>query len=74
MATNGFVALVVDGLGFQNRFGTNNILDRPERLVDVSYCLGIIDSVSPYHPDTIVALFGFDPVFIDGKVTALFNL
>ena len=48
MATNGFVALVVDGLGFQNRFGcTNNVHDRPERLVDVSYGLAIIDSVSP---------------------------
>ena len=48
MASNGFVALVVDRPGFQNRFGcTNHVLDRPERLVDVSYRLGIIDSVSP---------------------------
>jgi hypothetical protein len=74
MATNGFVALVVDGSSFQNRFGcTNNVLDRPEGLVDMSYGLGIIDSVSPQHPDTIVALFGFDLFFIDDKVTASFN-
>jgi hypothetical protein len=44
MASNGFVALVVDGPGFQNRFGcTDNVLDNPECLVDVSYDLGIID-------------------------------
>src|SRR5215510_10976101 len=62
------------GLSFQNRFGcTDNVLDRPERLVDVSYGLGIIDSVSPQHPDTIVALFGFDLFFIDDKVTASFD-
>src|SRR5262249_35638054 len=62
------------GLSFQNRFGcTNNVLDRPERLVDMSYGLGIIDSVSPQHPDTIVALFGFDFFFIDDKVTASFD-
>ena len=48
MASNGLVALVVDRPGFQNRFGcTNHVLDRPERLVDVGYGFGIIDSVSP---------------------------
>src|SRR5215831_8131020 len=74
MTTNGFVALVVDGSGFQNRFScTNNVLDCPERLVDMSYGLGIIDSVSPQHPNAIVALFGFDLFFIDDKVTASFD-
>ena len=66
MASNGLVALVVDGPGFQNRFGrTDDVLDRPERLVDVSDRLGIVDGVSPQHPEPVVALFGFDLLFID---------
>ena len=47
MAANGFVTLVVDGPGIQNRFGgADDVLDRPECLVDVSDRLGIVDSIS----------------------------
>ena len=74
MPSNSLIALVVDGTSLKDRFGrANNVLDRPERLVDVSYGLGIIDSVSPQHPNTIVALFGFDLFFIDNEVTASFH-
>jgi hypothetical protein len=62
------------GQSFQNRFScANNVLDRPERLVDVSYGLGIINSVSPQYPKPVVALFGFDLFFIDDKVAASFD-
>src|SRR4029077_11625668 len=48
MASNGRIALVVDRTGLKDRFArADNVLDRPERLVDVSHCLGIIDGVSP---------------------------
>jgi hypothetical protein len=74
MATNDFVAVVLDGPGFQNRFGcAKNVLDSPECLIDVSYRLGIIDSVSPQHPELVVALFGFDLFFIDDKVATSFH-
>jgi hypothetical protein len=45
-------------------------LDRPQCLIDVSHCLDIIDSVSPQHPQPVVAFFGFDLLFIDNKVAA----
>src|SRR5271157_1042843 len=42
MASNGRIALVVDRTGLKDRFArTDNVLDRPERLVDVSHCLSI---------------------------------
>src|SRR4029077_15715770 len=48
MASNGCIALWVDGTGFKDGFaGTDNILDRPQCLVDVSDRLGIVDGVSP---------------------------
>jgi hypothetical protein len=41
MASNSLIALVVDGTGLKDRFArTDNVLDRPERLIDVSHCLG----------------------------------
>ena len=47
MASNGRIALVVDRTGLKDRFArTDNILDRPQRLVDVSDRLGIVDGVS----------------------------
>jgi hypothetical protein len=43
MASNGHIALVVDGTSFKDRFGgTENVLDRPKCLIDVSHCLGFI--------------------------------
>src|ERR1700737_664439 len=70
----GMVSHVVDGPDFYNRFGcTNNVLDSPECLVDVSYRLGIINSVSPQHPEPVVALFGFELFFVDDKVAASFH-
>src|ERR1700692_52426 len=48
MASNSLIALVVNGMGFKDRFArTDNILDRPQCLVDVSDRLGIVDGVSP---------------------------
>ena len=74
MASNGRIALVVDGTGLKDRFArTDNVLDRPQRLVDVSHRFGIVDSVSPQHPDAIVALLGFDLFFIDNEVAASFH-
>jgi hypothetical protein len=59
---------------FQNRLGCpEDVFDSPERLVNVSYRLGIVDSVSPQHPEPVVALFGFDLFFIDDKVAASFH-
>src|SRR5277367_2463996 len=70
MAPNGFVALMVNGPGFENRFGrAKDVFDCPEILVDVSNCLGIIVGVSPQHPDSVVARLGFDPLFVEGKMT-----
>ena len=75
MTSNGLIALVVDRPGFKNRFGrTDNVLDRPECLVDVSHCLCVIVGVCPQHPDTVVALLGFDLLFIDDEVAASFDL
>ena len=39
----------------------------------MSYRLGIINSVSPQHPEPVVALFGFDLFFVDDKVAASFH-
>jgi hypothetical protein len=48
MASNGRIALVVDGAGHKDRLArTDNVLDPPQRLVDVSHRFGIVDGVSP---------------------------
>ena len=47
MAPDSFIALVADEPGFENRFGrADNLLDRPECLIDVSYGLSVIVGVS----------------------------
>jgi hypothetical protein len=70
MASNGFITPVVDGSGFQNRLGCpKDILDSPERLVDVSYRLGVVDGVSPQHQSPLLVLFGFDLLLIEGEMT-----
>ena len=47
MTPNGLVALMLNGPYFKNRFGrAKYVFDGPEILVDVSYCLGVVDSVS----------------------------
>ena len=43
-------------------------LDSPERFVNVSYRLGIVDGVSPQHPEPVVALFGFDLLLINSEM------
>ena len=61
MATNGLITPVVDGPGVHNRFGSaDDVLDRPERLVDVSDRLGIVHSIGAQNPEPVVARFGFD--------------
>ena len=46
--SNGRIALVVDGAGLKDRFTrADNVLDRPQRLVDVSHRFAIVDGVSP---------------------------
>jgi len=48
MTSNGRIALVVDGAGLKDRFTrADNVLDRPQRLVDVSHRFAIVDGVSP---------------------------
>ena len=48
MASNSLIALVVDGTGLKDRFARpENVLDRPQRLVDVSHRFGMVDGVSP---------------------------
>ena len=70
MASNGLVALMVNGPGFENRFGrAKDLFDCPEILIDVSNGLGVVVGVSPQHPDPVVARLGFDPLFIEGKMT-----
>jgi hypothetical protein len=54
MASNSLIALVADGTGLKDRFArTNNILDRPQRLVDVrtlTQLCGIReDGLSPHN-------------------------
>ena len=38
-----------------------------ESLVDVSYCLGVVDGVGAQHPEPVVARFGFDLLFINKR-------
>jgi hypothetical protein len=65
MAANVIITLVVDAPGFENRFGrAENVLDRPERLVNVSYRLGVVRCVSAQHPEPVVACLGSDLLFI----------
>jgi hypothetical protein len=69
MATNGLVTPVVDGPGIYNRFGgADDVLDRPECLVDVSHRLGIVDGIGAQNPEPIVARFGFDLLFINREI------
>ncbi len=68
-ASNGFVTPVLDGSGFQNRLGCpKDILDRPERLVNVSYRLGVVDGLvrSTQSPSVTVAqhLFGIQNIVV----------
>jgi len=60
---------VLDGSGFQNRLGCpKDILDRPERLVNVSYRLGVVDGLvrSTQSPSVTVAqhLFGIQNIVV----------
>ena len=52
---------MVDGPGIYNRFaGADDVLDRPECLVDVSHRLGIVDGIGAQNPEPVLARFGFD--------------
>ena len=74
MATNGLVTPVVDGPGVHNRFGrADDILDRPERLVDVSDRLSIVEGIGAQNPEPVVAHFVFDLLFINRKMMVSLN-
>src|SRR5258705_12169634 len=74
MATNGLVAPVVDGPGVHNRFGrADDVLDRPERLVDVSDRLSIVEGIGAQNPEAVVAHFVFDLLFINRKMMVPLN-
>ena len=74
MATNGLVTPVVDGPGIYNRFGgADDVLDRPECLVDVSDRLGIVDGIGAQNPEPVVARFGFDLLFINREMMVPLN-
>ena len=74
MATNGLVTPVVDGPGIYNRFGgADDVLDRPECLVDVSDRLGIVDGIGAQNPEPVVARFDFDLLFINREMIVPLN-
>jgi hypothetical protein len=74
MATNGLVTPVVDGPGVHNRFGgADDVLDRPECLVDVSDRLGIVHSIGAQEPELVVARFGFDLFLINREMMVPLN-
>ena len=74
MATNGLVTPVVDGPGVHNRFGrADDVLDRPERFVDVSDRLGIVEGIGAQNPEPVVTRFGFDLLFINRKMMVPLN-
>src|SRR6195256_1852427 len=74
MATNGLVTPVVDGPGVHNRFGgADDVLDRPECLLDVSERLGIVEGIGAQNPEPVVARFGFDLLFINRKMMVALN-
>ena len=74
MATNGLVTPVVDGPGVHSRFGgADDVLDRPECLVDVSDRLGIVDGIGAQDPEPVVARFDFDLLFINREMMIPLN-
>lgn len=65
---DGFIALVVDGPGFQDRSGrTKTLLGGPQHLVDVGSGLRIVPRVGAQDPQPTVARFGFDLGLIDSE-------
>ena len=74
MATNGLVTPVVDGPGIYNRFGgADDVLDRPECLVDVSDRLGIVEGIGAQNPEPVVARFDFDLLLINREMIVPLN-
>ena len=75
VAPNGFITLVIDRTGFQNRLGrSKSVLHHPQTLIRGRYGLGLQVRVGAEHPHPIEPRVVLNHRFIDSKVIPAHHL
>jgi hypothetical protein len=74
MAANGVVTPVVDGPWVPEAIEScEDIVDRPECLVDMSHRLAVVGRMGARNPEPVVACFGCNVLFIHRKMIVPLN-
>ena len=75
VATDGFIALVINGAGFQDGLcRAEGVLDHPKHFVNSSDGFRVVLRVGAQHEETVVAFFLGDLFVVNCEVAAALNL